>query len=92
MLEQWDRVDLHDDRWFAVDALLLLDAPGFSEGMSSLIAMHDAAITLLDALMSVTGQADDAVEWKTMRAAKEATEALPRLYAQLENEIAEVLS
>ena len=88
----WDTIEPHDERWLAINALLMLDQESCHAGqvpLPALVAMHENLVGLGVALLDIDadlGEGD--IRWLHMRQLRAAVDALPALYAALEDALA----
>jgi hypothetical protein len=85
----WDVLEVSDQRWDAIVALLALDNPTpiASSGNPAIVALHAELVRLLSALLTVDATVPES-EWIHMHELKQAIDGLPALYHALEDELA----
>jgi hypothetical protein len=85
----WDVLEVSDQRWDAIVALLALDNPTLmaSSGNPAIVALHATFVRLLSALLTVDATVPEP-EWIHMHELKQTIDSLPALYGALEDELA----
>ena len=89
MHRTWDVLDVSDQRWDAIVALLALDnpTPMAASGQPAIVALHAELVRLLSALLTVDATVPEP-EWLHVHQLKQAIDSLPALYSALEDELA----